>query len=89
MFSDMILIYSWEYPNLPGIGCNTISPHDSANFLAFLQDLRKDPHGSKMTLSAAVGLTPFASLNGSPMTDVSAFATVLDHISELYFLHVI
>lgn len=73
--------YSWEYPNKQGIGCNIISPDDSANFLSFLQELRKDPVGSNLTISAAVGLTPFMGLT-APMTDVSPFAEVLDHIGE-------
>lgn len=76
-------MHSWEYPNHQGIGCNAISPNDSANFLAFLQELRKDPTGARITLSAAVGMTPFAGPDGSPMTDVSGFAAVLDHIGGL------
>lgn len=74
--------HSWEYPNRQGIGCNAISPSDSANFLAFLQQLKQDPVGSKLILSAAVGETPLMGANGTPMTDVSAFADVLDHIGE-------
>lgn len=57
------------------MGCNTESPDDSANFLSFLQALRADPAGHNITVSAAVGLTPFAG-----MSDVSAFASVLDYI---------
>ena len=72
--------YSWEYPNHEGIGCNTISDDDSANFLSFLQELRQDPTGAKLTLTAAVGLTPFAGPGGTPMADVSDFAAVLNHI---------
>jgi chitinase len=33
------VLCSWEYPGKQGIGCNTISLHDSANFLSFLQEL--------------------------------------------------
>ncbi|KAF8801135.1 endochitinase [Phlegmacium glaucopus] len=77
--------FDWEYPNHQGIGCNTISPDDSANFLAFLQDLRKDPVGARITLSAAVGITPFAGPDGTPMTDVSGFAAVLDHIAIMNY----
>ncbi|KAF8156991.1 glycoside hydrolase family 18 protein [Crassisporium funariophilum] len=73
--------FDWEYPNHQGIGCNMISPDDSANFLLFLQELRQDPDGAKLTLSAAVGLTPFAGPDGTPMADVSGFAQVLDHIA--------
>jgi len=71
---------SWEYPGKPGIGCNTMSTSDSANFLSFLRELRKDPVGSKLRLTAAVGLTPFLGSDGTPMSDVSQFASVLDHI---------
>ena len=47
-------IRSWEYPNRQGVGCNTISPSDSANFLSFLQELRADPLGEKLTISTHV-----------------------------------
>ena len=71
---------SWEYPNRQGIGCNLISADDSKNFLSFLQELRKDPVGANITLSAAVGISPFVGPDGQPMEDVSEFADVLDHI---------
>lgn len=74
---------SWEYPNHQGIGCNTIAPDDSANFLLFLQQLRQDPVAANITLTAAVGQTPFAGSDGTPTADVSAFATVLNHIGML------
>ncbi|KAG1806095.1 glycoside hydrolase superfamily [Suillus subaureus] len=45
--------FDWESPNDQGIGCNTISVHDTANFLAFLQELRQNPVAAKLTLSAA------------------------------------
>ena len=73
---------SWEYPNHQGIGCNTLSNSDSANFLSFLQELRQDPDFKQLKITAAVGLTPFAGNGGVPMTDVSGFAAVLDHIGE-------
>lgn len=75
--------YSWEYPNKQGIGCNIISPQDSANFLQFLRQLRQDPIGRNLYLSAAVGITPFMGPDGTPMEDVSAFAEQLDHIGAL------
>ncbi|KAI0944963.1 hypothetical protein AcV7_001623 [Taiwanofungus camphoratus] len=75
MFSTGWFAFSWEYPGKQGRGCNTESPDDSANFLSFLQALRADPAGQNITVSAAVGLTPFAG-----MSDVSAFAFVLDYI---------
>lgn len=73
---------SWEYPNKQGIGCNVISPNDSANFLLFLQKLRS--MGQSLVLSAAVSLKPFIDTNGSPMSDVSEFAKVLDYIGSLF-----
>ena len=71
---------SWEYPNQSGIGCNVMSPNDSANFLLFLQELRQDPVGSTLIISAAVSMTPFTGSDGKPMSDVSAFADSLDWI---------
>lgn len=75
----MLLIpVSWEYPNKQGIGCNTISPQDSANFLSFLQEMRSV--APNISLSAAVGDTPWNDANGVPLTNVSAYADVLDWI---------
>lgn len=50
-----------------------------------MQELRKDPLGAKLTLSAAVSITPFAGPDGNPMTDVSAFAKVLDWIAIMNY----
>ncbi|KAH7922909.1 glycoside hydrolase [Leucogyrophana mollusca] len=75
--------FDWEYPGKQGVGCNTISPDDSANFLSFLQELRSS--ASNITLSAAVSLTPFADTNGQPMTNVSGFADVLDYIEIMNY----
>ncbi|KXN85555.1 Chitinase A1 [Leucoagaricus sp. SymC.cos] len=77
--------FDWEYPNKQGIGCNIISPQDSANFLLFLQELRGDPVGKKLYLSAAVSITPFMGPDGTPMSDVSAFATYLNHIGIMSY----
>jgi len=77
--------FDWEYPGKAGIGCNTMSTSDSANFLSFLKELRKDPVGSKLRLTAAVGLAPFGGSDGTPMTDVSQFASVLDHIAIMNY----
>jgi chitinase len=76
---------SWEYPNHQGIGCNTISANDTSNFLAFLQELRLDPIGAKLTISAAVALTPFKDASGNPSTDVSGFAEVFDYIALMNY----
>lgn len=62
------------------MGCNTKSTSDSANLLLFLEQLRKDPVGAKLRLTAAVGLAPYLGSDGNPMKDVSGFASVLDHI---------
>ncbi|KAJ7591605.1 endochitinase [Mycena floridula] len=77
--------FDWEYPGNQGIGCNTVSPKDTANFLAFLQALRKTTVGTKLILSAAAATIPFAGPNGSPLTDVSAFAKVLDYIQIMNY----
>lgn len=79
------LDFDWEYPNQSGIGCNVMSPSDSANFLLFLQELRLDPVGSKLIISAAAGITPFTGSDGKPMSDVSAFADSLDWISLMVY----
>jgi chitinase len=75
-----LIFNSWEYPNHQGIGCNTINANDTAHFLAFLQELRLNPAAAKLTLSAAVSLTPFNDAAGNPSTDISGFAKVLDYI---------
>ena len=76
---------SWEYPNLQGIGCNTINADDTQNLLSFLQELRKDPVGGKLTLTASTGVTPFRDASGSPSKDVSGFAKVLNYISIMNY----
>jgi len=76
---------SWEYPGGTGIGCNENSTSDVPNFLAFLQDLRKDPAGQNLYLSAAVAPTPFIGSDGEPMTSVSDFAAVLNHITIMNY----
>lgn len=82
LFSISNSVYSWEYPNSQGIGCNQISTSDSANFLSFLQELRQDPAGQKLILTAATSITPFAGSDGTPMADVSEFAKVLDYVGR-------
>ncbi|KAG2074128.1 chitinase [Suillus decipiens] len=74
------LQFDWEYPNHQGLGCNTINANDTANFLAFLQELRKNPVAAKLVLSAAVSVLPFYDATGDHSTDVSGFAKVLDYI---------
>lgn len=77
--------FDWEYPGRQGLGCNTISPQDTENFLAFLQEFRKNPTGSKLTISAATSVTPFASADGTPSTNVTGFAQVFDHIAIMNY----
>lgn len=77
--------FDWEYPNHQGIGCNVINANDTANFLAFLQELRQNPIAEKLTLSAAVSLTPFVDAAGNPSADVSGFAKVLDYIALMNY----
>ena len=76
---------SWEAPNSPGIGCNQLSTADSENFLAFLQELRAQPAGKNLYITAAVGINPWVGPDGQPLTDVSAFAQVLDHIAIMNY----
>ncbi|KAJ6604071.1 glycoside hydrolase superfamily [Mycena sp. CBHHK59/15] len=71
---------SWEYPGEQGIGCNVVAGDDSANFLAFLQELKQE--SPTLVLTAAVGTTPFIGADQQPMINVSAFAQVLDRIGR-------
>ncbi|KAJ8473778.1 hypothetical protein ONZ51_g7655 [Trametes cubensis] len=79
------LDFDWEYPNKQGMGCNLISDDDSQNFLSFLQALRAEPAAQNLTLSAAVGITPFNGPDGTPMSDVSDFAKVLDYVAIMNY----
>jgi GH18 family chitinase len=68
-----------RYPNAQGAYGNAISSSDSANFLLLLQQLRAAlPDGAIITLATQVW--PFAGPNGSPLSDVSGFAAVIDWI---------
>lgn len=69
----------WEFPGQGGNDQNTESPKDSANYLLFLQLLRRTlPPAAKIT--AAVMTVPWADANGNPLRDVSGFAQVLDWV---------
>ena len=69
----------WEYPGQPGNDENVYAPQDGANYLSFLQLLRRTlPPQAK--ISAATMTVPWADENGDPMKDVSGFAQVLDWI---------
>ncbi|KAG7098279.1 hypothetical protein E1B28_000242 [Marasmius oreades] len=75
----------WEYPNRQGTGCNTINDSDTANLLSLLQELRKDPVGAKMVLSAATSIQPWNDTSGTPSTNLSAFAPVFDFITIMNY----
>ncbi|KAL0578488.1 hypothetical protein V5O48_003481 [Marasmius crinis-equi] len=75
----------WEYPNRQGLGCNTISPNDTSNFISFLEELREHPVGKNLTLSAAVSIQPLNNASGLPSKDLSRFGKVLDHIAIMNY----
>ncbi|KAK6714995.1 hypothetical protein SNK04_005920 [Fusarium graminearum] len=74
------LDFDWEYPNRQGLGCNTINENDTANFLEFLKELRKDPVGKDLYLTAAGSLLPWNDKDGAPSKDLGGFADVLDYL---------
>lgn len=67
------------------MGCNIVSSSDSDNFLSFLQLLRADSTMANLTISAATSIEPFMGTNGSPKTDVSGFAKVLDYVAIMNY----
>ncbi|KAJ7188716.1 glycoside hydrolase family 18 protein [Mycena filopes] len=73
----------WEYPNSAGAG-NPYGAADAANFLALLKDLRKSLGTSKI-ISAAVTDLPWLGSNGSPQTDVSAYAAQLTYVNIMNY----
>ncbi|KAI0287685.1 glycoside hydrolase superfamily [Russula brevipes] len=77
--------FDWESPAKQGIGCNIMSSGDSADFLAFLQTLRAMKGAENLLLSAAVGIKPFIGSDGNPLSDVTAFAKVLDYIEIMNY----
>ncbi|VDB84991.1 unnamed protein product [Peniophora sp. CBMAI 1063] len=77
--------FDWEYPGNQGIGCNAISPNDTANFLTFLQEFRASEQGSKLFLTAASSLLPWVDENGDPSTNLTAFGDVLDYIAVMNY----
>ena len=62
-----------------------MSKNDTANFLSFLQELRQDPLGHNLILSATTSVLPFAGPDGNPLSDVSGFAKVLDFIGIMNY----
>jgi chitinase len=79
------LDFDWEYPTNLGIGCNAVDVNDTANFLAFIRELRADKLGSKLILSAATAISPFSDAEGNPSADVSEFSKVLDFIAIMNY----
>ncbi|THG95976.1 hypothetical protein EW026_g5768 [Hermanssonia centrifuga] len=77
--------FDWEYPGNQGIGCNVVSPNDTSNFLSFLQELRQDPVGQKLFLTAATSIFPWKGPDGTPLTNVSGFAEVLDYVAIMNY----
>ncbi|KAM0788680.1 hypothetical protein ACM66B_002777 [Microbotryomycetes sp. NB124-2] len=69
----------WEYPGTQGADGNVVRSVDTANFLLFLQALRK-ALGSKMHISSCATQRAFIGADGSPLADVKAFASVLDAV---------
>ena len=57
-----------------------VSSADTANFLSFLQLLRKKLGNDKL-ITATASLRPWVDPTGTPMQDVSEFASVLDRLS--------
>ncbi|PPQ64866.1 hypothetical protein CVT26_002584 [Gymnopilus dilepis] len=75
------LDFDWETPGAQGIGCNVVNSQDTAHLLSFLQELRQHPKGSKLILTAAVGLTPFLGPDSNSISNVTDFAAVLDWVA--------
>ncbi|KAJ1986125.1 hypothetical protein GGI25_003513 [Coemansia spiralis] len=79
----------WEYPGGAGNGCNNPDlAKDTPNYLKFLQNLRaaftsKFGAGKKL-ITMAVYLQPFV-VNGTPITDVSEFAKVVDYANLMQY----
>ncbi|KAL1702144.1 glycoside hydrolase superfamily [Schizophyllum commune] len=73
----------WEYPNSEGAG-NPHNAADAANLLTLLKDIRKKI-GDDKTISAAVAHQPWIGDNGSPLSDVSAYASVMDWVGIMNY----
>ena len=74
-----------EYPNESGAG-NPYSASDAANLLSFFQSLRT-ALGSSKIISAAVTQLPWTGSNGSPLTNVSAYASVMTYANIMSVPH--
>ncbi|KAF9353465.1 hypothetical protein BGX26_008778 [Mortierella sp. AD094] len=81
--------FDWEYPGREGAPNNAVSPQDSANYLLLLKELRAQmdlefPNNHKL-ITAAVRVQPFDGPNGSPLSNVAAYATYFDWISIMAY----
>ncbi|KAK7057565.1 glycoside hydrolase family 18 protein [Favolaschia claudopus] len=73
----------WEYPNESGAG-NPFGSADSANLLSLLTSLRSSLGTSKI-ISAAVTDLPWLGANGSPLTDMSAYAAQMTYANLMNY----
>ncbi|OCH94474.1 glycoside hydrolase [Obba rivulosa] len=73
----------WEYPGEAGAG-NPHTSSDAANLLAFFTSLRSELGSSKI-ISAAVTDLPWTGSNGSPLTDVSAYAKQMTYANIMNY----
>ncbi|PHH59992.1 hypothetical protein CDD81_2226 [Ophiocordyceps australis] len=81
----------WEFPGSDG-NCNSFDKEkDVPNFLKFLQDMRQkfdtefpDPNAKKL-ITLAVRVQPFQGPDGTPMSDVSEFAKVVDYAALMQY----
>ncbi|GAA5882797.1 hypothetical protein JCM16303_002462 [Sporobolomyces ruberrimus] len=74
----------WEYPGTQGQGDNIVSPNDASNFLLFLQTLR-NLAGPNVRLQIDVPMYGITGANGAPLTDMSAWAAVLDYVNIMTY----
>ncbi|KAJ6593441.1 glycoside hydrolase family 18 protein [Mycena capillaripes] len=73
----------WEYPNQAGAG-NPFGSADAANLLLVLTSLRTALGTSKI-ISAAVTDLPWIGSNGSPLTDMSAYAAQMTYANLMNY----
>ncbi|GAA5880704.1 hypothetical protein JCM16303_004318 [Sporobolomyces ruberrimus] len=74
----------WEYPNGAGIGCNAISPDDSANFVSFLKNLR-ELVGKDNLITAAVSVGGINGPDGNALSSFSEYGSLLDYINLMTY----
>ncbi|CAK5265394.1 unnamed protein product [Mycena citricolor] len=77
-----LIDFDWEFPATQGVGCNTISSDDPANFVLMLEELRASPSGKNLTLTAATSVTPYADANSST---IAQFVGALDWIVPMVY----